>query len=275
MSSTERGKPQPLMANNNSKLKPHFFNAFRITLPPELRQKVYGYLYHDCNLTEEEQELIHDPNAETQHMILSYNNHDKIRTWLQKASAMAVINTLKLASPKFAEELTAYEALKSSKTCPRIALEILWLEDLGGLLQGLGHEGRKNFTSVRFQWSDQTRADLGHATASNHKREEYYGDAGKAKVFKLLADCPNLMNLDMQFDSLKLANIQPYERQLQELESFQALKRVRLGPNAHVDLEYHMSYGRYWGMRANLEARVLDDLKKSMLRPREEDKDNI
>lgn len=260
------GKPQVPNPDVDSKSNPNFFEAFRTSLPLELRQIVYNYLYADCNLTEEEQDLIKSPNAKTQIMLLSSNNHSKIERWLQKASVMTIINTLKSVSDNFEEELTAYEALKSRRTCPRIILEIIWLEDLGKLLKALGTEGRKNITSLRLSWDDLTRANL-WAGGHSHQSKEFQGHAGMARVFELLADCPNLQSLEMQFDSVVLAG--RGLGQLRELESWRAFEEIRLGTDAYVDLEYHISYGtRYYG-RGNLDSARLGDLKRSLLRPRE------
>jgi hypothetical protein len=166
----------------------------------------------------------------------------------------------------YAEDLKSYETLKSSIPCPQITVKILWIEDLGVLLAGLGSEGREKITSLEFEW-DTTRRPEGIECSPPGVSDRWYGDRGVARALRLLGECGSLKKVKIVIDAFALTHRDALMRptEIKTLESYRALREVRLGRDAEVELCYHNSgwFTAPGGLK--------EGLKEGMLRPREEE----
>jgi hypothetical protein len=123
----------------------------------------------------------------------------------------AAFRGLVLASKELNREVSQYVSKANAARIKNIRVEVIWFEDLGHLLVGLGPQGRSNLTHIEFTWDNLVRP--------LHDGTQKIGPVlwrtvdGPAKIFTMLAACKNLVDVTVKMDTYRLLNMRSDEDQ--------------------------------------------------------------
>lgn len=108
------------------------------------------------------------------------------------------------ANKQLRAEVSTYLVKANIRRTQELKVSAIWFEDLGHFLIMLGQTGRLHLTNLSFEWDNKERITREKLGPSLWREKN-----GPAKIFKLLATCENLRNLNIRFDGWRLLYAKP------------------------------------------------------------------
>lgn len=242
-----------------------------MALPKEIHHIIYDHMETHCDDQQLENQLVQNG-----YVSVTFSNMNLVKEWILKRTI--TIESMRKVNSYFKDNVEGYYTLKRPERPRDITLRFTWMEQLGQLLVDIGHIGRQKITSLDLLWNEWSHQPENYEFDSIWHRKD-----SSAKIFTLLSDCSNLRNLKLRIDPFTLAYCRvPWFRTarfeltgkyLFDLEGSKALRELRLGPGATIELQYENSVSsRSYFLPKSIRPPYdfLGWLERGMRRPREE-----